>query len=152
MATISFNCTKTLYTNNTISAIYYQLIQYSQSENWELCFTRLKFLGLQAGRQHFNNPERIALRRQGEEPGYIEALEQKAGNLNIKGLLLIKESQMSQVKEFSAFLCMRRCKSLGSLKPFLWYASQLLGPVACVFTSWAPLGTHCREWLQSDGC
>ena len=35
--------------------------------------------------------------------------------------------QTSQVKEFSAFLCMGRCKSLGSLKSFLSYASQLSG-------------------------
>ena len=28
--------------------------------------------------------EREALRRQGEEPGYIEVLQQKAGSLNIK--------------------------------------------------------------------
>ena len=34
-------------------------------------------------------------------------------------LLLIKENQTSQVKEFSAFLNMGRYKSLGSLKSFL---------------------------------
>ena len=34
----------------------------------------------------------------------------------------MKENQISQVKEFSAFLGMGRCKSLGSLKSFLWYA------------------------------
>ena len=49
-----------------------------------------------------SNPERTALRRQGEEPGYIEVLQQKAGNLNIKRLL-IKENQISQVKEFRLF-------------------------------------------------
>ena len=32
---------------------------------------------------------------------------------------------MSQVMEFSAFLCMGRCKSLGSLKSFLWYVPHL---------------------------
>ena len=37
----------------------------------------------------------------------------------IKRLLLTKENQTSQVKEFSAFLCMGRCKSLDSLKSFL---------------------------------
>ena len=31
-------------------------------------------------------------------------------------VLLIKENQITQVKEFSTFLCMGRCKSLGSLK------------------------------------
>ena len=49
-----------------------------------------------------SNTERTALRRQGEEPGYIEVLQQKAGNLNIKRLL-IKENQISQVKEFRLF-------------------------------------------------
>ena len=32
------------------------------------------------------------------------SLQQVAGNPNIKRLLLIKENQMSQVKEFSTFL------------------------------------------------
>ena len=32
-------------------------------------------------------------------------------NLNIKKSLLIKENQLSQVEEFSAFLCMGRCNS-----------------------------------------
>ena len=36
-----------------------------------------------------------------------------------KRLLLIKDNQISQVKKFSAFLCMGRCKSLGSLKSSL---------------------------------
>ena len=49
-------------------------------------------------------------------------LQQKPGSRNIQSLLLIKENQTSQVNEFSAFLCMGRCKSLGSLKLFLWYA------------------------------
>ena len=55
-------------------------------------------------------------RRQGEEPGYIEILQQRAGSQNIERLLLFKENQISHVKEFSVFLCMGRCKSLGSLK------------------------------------
>ena len=42
-----------------------------------------------------------------------QVLQQVAGSLNIKRLLLIKENQISQVKEFSASLCMGRCKSLG---------------------------------------
>ena len=46
-------------------------------------------------------------------------------SLNVKRLLLIKENQISQVKEFSTFLYMGRCRSLGSLKSFLWYAPQL---------------------------
>ena len=37
-----------------------------------------------------SNPERIAPRRQGEDPGYIEFLQQRAGSLNIQRLLLNK--------------------------------------------------------------
>ena len=43
-------------------------------------------------------------------------LQQGAGNLNIKRLVLNKENQISQIKEFSALLCMGRCKCLGALK------------------------------------
>ena len=39
--------------------------------------------------------------------------------------IIVKENEISQVKEFSSFLCMGRCKSLGSLKSFLSYAFQL---------------------------
>ena len=53
------------------------------------------------------------------------SLQQKAGSLNIKRLLLIKENQVSQIKEFGALLCMGKCKHLGLLKSFLLYASQL---------------------------
>ena len=66
-----------------------------------------------------SNPERTVLRRQGEEPDYTEVLQQRAGNLNIKRLLLIKKTQIFQVKEFSAFLCMGRWNILGSMKSFL---------------------------------
>ena len=60
-------------------------------------------------------------------------MQQRAESLNSKTLLLIKENQASQVKEFSAFVCMGRCKSLGSLKPFLSYASQPSGvSILCV--------------------
>ena len=34
-----------------------------------------------------------------------------------------KKTQTSEVNDFSAFLYMGRCKSQGSLKVFLWYAS-----------------------------
>ena len=64
-------------------------------------------------------------------------LQQRAGSLNIKWLLLIKENQIFQDKEFSTFLCMGRSKSLGSLKSFLSYAPQHLGLVSKVYMSWA---------------
>ena len=50
------------------------------------------------------DPERTAMRRQGEEPGYTEILRQRAGSPNIKRLLFIKENHTSQVKGFSVFL------------------------------------------------
>ena len=42
-----------------------------------------------------NDYERTALRRQEEQPGYTEALQQRASSLNIKRLLLIKEIQIT---------------------------------------------------------
>ena len=50
------------------------------------------------------DPERTAMRRQGEGPGYTEILRQRAGSPNIKRLLFIKENHTSQVKGFSVFL------------------------------------------------
>ena len=74
------------------------------------------------------------LRRWGEEPGRV--LKQRAGRLNIKWLSLIKENQISQVKEFCTFLCIEKYKSPGSLKSFLWYEGIYLGPISCVVPSW----------------
>ena len=44
--------------------------------------------------------------------------------------------------------CVGRCKSLGSLKAFLSYASPLSGVSILQFF----LSAHYREWLQPDGC
>ena len=64
-----------------------------------------------------------------------------------------QENQTSQVKEFSAFLCMRRCKSLDSLKSFLWCAPQFSGARIPCFRSQPEFRrAYCGEWLQSDGC
>ena len=71
-----------------------------------------------------SDPERTALRRKGEVPDYIEVLQQRADSLNTNRLL-INENQISQVKEFSVFLCTEGCRSGDSLKSFLWYAPQL---------------------------
>ena len=52
--------------------------------------------------------------------------------LNIKRWLSVKENQITQVKEFSAFLCMGRWKTLDSLKSSLcWCISALWGSVSC---------------------
>ena len=68
------------------------------------------------GGSNSSNTERTALRRQGEEPGDIEVLQQTAGSLNIKRLLIIKENLIFHTKEFSTFVCMGRCNGLDSLK------------------------------------
>ena len=54
----------------------------------------------------------------------------------------MKENQTSQVNEFSAFLCMRRWKSLGSLKSFLWYVRQLSGASILCFPILRLLRVH----------
>ena len=69
--------------------------------------------------------ERTVLGKLSGESKYIEVCNRGAGSLNIKRLLLIKENQISQ--EFITFLCMDKLKSLGLLKSFLSYASQLCG-------------------------
>ena len=74
-----------------------------------------------------SNPKRIALRRQGEEPGYIEVLQQRAGSQNIQRLLLIKENKIFQDEEFDVFLCLEGCKNLGSTE---------IIPFKCVSVLW----------------
>ena len=69
-----------------------------------------------------------------------------------KRFWLIKENQISPVKEFSAFLYMGRCQSLGSLKPFLWQAPQLCGANIACFLIPRKLRADLWEWLQSDSC
>ena len=45
------------------------------------------FKTLNPGDSISNDPERTVLRRQGEEKGYIEVLQQRTGSVNIKRLL-----------------------------------------------------------------
>ena len=71
----------------------------------------------------------------------------KTGSRNIKKLLLIKENQTSQVNEFSAFLCMQRCKSLAQWNHSFDMHLNYLGPVSFFSPSWI-LSGYSREWLQ----
>ena len=112
------------------------------------------------------NPERTALRGWGQESGY-RGVCNKGQVVWTSEVYFVNFHQVSQVKRFSAFLCMGRCKSLGLLKSFLSYASQLSGmsqlsditiwypPVSYAFPvlsssvlTWIP--PH-REWLQPHG-
>ena len=63
-------------------------------------------------------------------------------------LLLIKENQTSQINELSAFLCMRRSKSLGFLKIFLWWAPYLSRTIILFFSNLNLLRVHHCGWLQ----
>ena len=73
------------------------------------------FLRTQAGEVASQIAVRNYSKEVREEPGYIGGFATKTS----EDLPLVKENQMSQVNEFSTFLCMGRCKSLGSLKSFL---------------------------------
>ena len=94
---------------------------------------------------------RVALGKWGEEPGYIRALQQRAGSLNVKRLLGVKENQISQAKRFSTFLCMGRSMSLPQLKSFLWYALHLHRASILYFHNPSLRRAPYREWLQCDG-
>jgi hypothetical protein len=106
-----------------------------------------EFLGLRVKKAASQVNLRVALGKWREEPGYIRALQQRAGSLNIKKLLGVKENQISQAKRFSTFLCMGRSMSLPQLKSFLCYAPQRSGASILSF-----FRAHCPEWLQCDGC
>ena len=56
------------------------------------------------------------------------------------------------MKEVSGFLYIGRCKSLGSRKPFLSYASQLSGASVLSISHSEILSAHLRAWLQPEGC
>ena len=70
---------------------------------------------LRLGHSISDNSERL-LRRDKGEPGYIGVFATKTKYRNIKGLLLIKENQTSQVKEFRilawVMVCVDQLKEL----------------------------------------
>ena len=47
---------------------------------------------------------------------------------------------------------LERCKSLGSLKSFLWYTPYISRASILCFNILSFLRAHQREWLQSDVC
>ena len=102
-------------------------LKYSKLKNEGLCFIRWECLGLQARETLSQVTLRELSQGGGGKSQLYRTLQQGAGSLNIKRLLLAKENQISQIKELSAFLFMGRYESLGSLKSFLACASQLSG-------------------------
>ena len=65
-----------------------------------------------------SNPERIAPRRWGKEPGYIEVLQQRASSLNIKRLLL-KKTRSSKLSNLALFYVCCCCCSVAQSFPTL---------------------------------
>ena len=67
---------------------------------------------------------------------------------NVKKLLFIKENEVSQSKEFSAFLWRGSCQSLDSMKSLLSYAPQLSGSSVLGFDFSHPylVPRSLREW------
>ena len=143
-------------------------IQGSQEERWvirsvnfknscnpeaESCFMQWEFLGLQVKMM----ASQVTLRDMfqgggGEVSGYTEVCNKGQVGWTSEVFLWIKENQISQVKEFSTLLHKGKCKSLGSLKPFLSCASQLPGASIVCFLDPEFLSAHQREWLQPEGC
>ena len=117
-------------------------MKHSQPKSWEL---RSILLGLSGflpwaggGSSASGNPERTTRGWWAEEPGYTEALQERAGSLNAKGSLLITENQISQAEEFSTFVCLVRSRSLGSVNSSPRRAPQLVWGECPVCTPGAP--------------
>ena len=98
------------------------------------------------------DPRELFPRRLEKESGYIEVIQQGTGNLNIKRLLLIKETQVPCVQGFSTFPCIGRYKHPGLLKLFFMCISSILGQVlpfdcSCSSFSVTLRGGGCGRWL-----
>ena len=106
----------------------------AQSKTWELCLIHWTFLGLQT----WKTPSQLILRdcsgEAREEGGIYTSFCNKnwPSSQNIKGLLLIKENQISQVKKF---LYMWRWWSWALWNHSFDMHPSYLGPVSCVFSS-----------------
>ena len=74
-----------------------------------------------------NNPKKTLPRRWREEPGCVGVLQQRAGSLNVKRLLLIKENSYLKLKNLEFFYVREIARVLGSLKSILWSAPQISG-------------------------
>ena len=76
-----------------------------------------------------SNPERSGPWRLGvgREVRLYRSLQEGACSSNIKRLLLIKEVQISQIKELSDFICMGRCK--------ISWLTEII-PFVCILAIW----------------
>ena len=125
-------------------------------KSWELHFILLTKLRTSAQ----DTASQVALRDSSEEAGWSQDIwmfvQQRPGSWDLKSLLVIKENQTSQVREFSAFLSIGSFKSPGWLMLFLGSAPQLSRANVLYFVilsffrvySW---GDGCSDWLLLAG-
>ena len=67
-----------------------------------------------------SNPERTTLRRRGDEPGYIEVLQQISGRLNTKRLSL-KKTRYPKLRNLVLSMCRKiRESGLTEIVPFMY--------------------------------
>ena len=126
-----------------------RLKKYAQPKSWELCFIHQIFLGLQAQEAASQVTLRELLQGVVWE-GYIWVLQQRVGGQN-KTLLLIKENQMSQVKEFRVSQYGKmQASGLTAVIPLIW-TSAVCSQYPCFLNPEFPQGSP-WGWLQSDGC
>ena len=86
-----------LYSSLNISLISFQ--KSSHSLKVELLFIWWEFSGLQAWETASQeNSTSTALRQWGEEPGYVEVLQQRAASQNIRRWLLMRRNQICNTK------------------------------------------------------
>ena len=91
------------------------------------------------GRQLLKRPGESCSEEAGEESSHIEFCSKEQVLWTTKYYCWLRKTRY--FKEFSTFLCMRRCKGLGLLKSFLLYASQLL--------IWKDPGAG-KDWRQEE--
>ena len=114
------------------------------------------FRPLSLGDSISSDPERTVLRRQGEKPGYIQVLQQRASSLNVIWLLLIKENQIALVKELRAFYVWEDARVWAHGNHFFLLHLSFLGPVSGVFhilsflSSGLTIGSGCSPMAASS--
>ena len=101
------------------------------------------FQDLNPGGSISSSLERTAPGRQGKKPGLYRSLTTKGRQTEHQKIVVNKRNQLSQVKDFSAFLCKGQYQSLGSLKSFFSYAPQLSWASILNCSSVLPIGSGC---------
>ena len=93
-----------------------------------------------------SNPEKTTPRMRRGEPGFIDVLQLRAGSREHQKII-VNWTRYPQLRNLALFY-MRKCKSLSSLKSFLWYAPQLSGASILYFHILSFLRAH---WLTLEG-